>query len=76
MAMMIFAVLNGLGIVFLVYALVQFWKEGRRSKGAVRQYETDFMREVKPEVIVVTHPIFSGGLQVADAPKPALWRRR
>src|SRR6266699_2256382 len=30
MAMMLFTALNGLGVVFLVYVLVQFWKEGRR----------------------------------------------
>jgi len=28
MAMMLFTALNGLGVVFLVYVLIQFWKEG------------------------------------------------
>ena len=66
--MMIFLVLNGMGVVFLVYVLVQFVKEGRRSKNpAGRQYEIDLSYMDRPEVMVVTHPIShsaQGGLCV------------
>ena len=67
-AMMIFAVLNGLGVVFLVYVLVQFWKEGHRPiKPAMRDRLIEFPVKDGPTVLVVTHP-FSGGLQVEPAP--------
>jgi hypothetical protein len=68
MAMLIFTVLNGLGVVFLVYVLAQFWREGHRPKNAgTWQHAIEFSEKSKPEVIVVTHPI-SGGLQVEPAP--------
>jgi hypothetical protein len=34
--LVIFTVLNVLGVGFLLYVLVQFWKEGHRSKGVSR----------------------------------------
>ena len=33
MALRLFLLLNYLGIAFLLYALVQFWKEGHRQDG-------------------------------------------
>jgi hypothetical protein len=76
MAMMLFTLLNGLAVVFLVYVLVQFWKEGHRSEQPdARDRVIEFAVERKPTVVVVTRPI-SAELQVADAPKPELWRRR
>ena len=76
MAMMLFTGVSGLGVVFMVYVLVQFWNEGHRSKKpGTSDHLIKFSQEDRPTVIVVTRPI-SGGLQVADAPKPALWRRR
>ena len=69
MAMMLFTALNGLGVIFLVYVLVQFWKEGHRSKQpGARDRVIEFSVERKPTVVVVTHPIFWGGLQVEPAP--------
>jgi len=68
MAMMLFTLLNGLGVVFLMYVLVQFWKEGHRSKQSeARERVIEFSVESKPTVDVVTRPI-SGGLQVEPAP--------
>jgi hypothetical protein len=68
MAMIIFTVLNGLGVVFMLYVLVQFVKEGRRSKNpAARQHEIDLSYMDRPEIMVVTHPIShsaQGGLSV------------
>jgi hypothetical protein len=71
MAMMLFTLLNGLGVVFLVYVLVQFWKEGHRSEqpdasGSV----IEFSVERKPTVVVVTHPISNNahsGLSVVSS---------
>jgi hypothetical protein len=55
MTMLIFTGLNGMGVVFLVYVLVQFWKEGHRSRNrSTRQCAIEFLEENRPEVIVVT----------------------
>ena len=67
MAILIFTVLNGMGVAFLLYVLVNFWKEGHRPKRAVRQFEIDFIRKDKPEVIFAGHPVShsaQGGLFV------------
>jgi hypothetical protein len=85
MAMTLFNILNGLGVVFLVYVLVQFWKEGHRPmEAATSDRVIEFSVKDRPTVVIVTRPI-TGGLQVADAPlarqssaasgKPATWRR-
>jgi hypothetical protein len=64
--MTIFLVLNGLSVAFLVYVLLKFRKEGRRSKMNGRPVE-EFLPRRSAEVIVVTHPIShtaQGGLSV------------
>src|SRR5712692_9390208 len=67
-AILVFTVLNGLGVVFLLYVLVQFWKEGHGSKKpGTRDQVTEFSLKKKPTVIVVTRRT-SGGLQVEPAP--------
>ena len=74
-AMMIFAVLNGLGVVFLVYVLVQFWKEGHRPiKPAMRDRLVEFPVKDNPTVLVVTRPVSHcahGGLSVVSS---EVWR--
>jgi hypothetical protein len=68
MAVMLFTVLNGLGVVFLLYVLIQFWKEGQQPmKQARRGQVIELSVKSKPTVLVVTHPV-SGGLQVEPAP--------
>jgi len=68
MAIILFTVLNGLGVVFLVYVLVQFWKEGQPPmKPAITDKTFEFPVKDRPTVLVVTHPI-SSGLQVESAP--------
>ncbi len=71
MAIMLFTALNGLGVVFLVYVLVQFWKEGRRSKNrAATAQVIEFAVKDKPTVFVVMHPIShcaQGGLSVVSS---------
>jgi hypothetical protein len=58
MAMVIFTVVSGLGVVFLLYVLVQFWKEGHRTnRPAARDSAIEFERENRPTVVVVTHGI-------------------
>ena len=70
MAMTIFYVLNGVGIVFLLYVLANFWKEGHQPKNPKnndRKYAANFGRRDWTEVIVMTHPIShaaQGGLSV------------
>jgi hypothetical protein len=74
MAMLIFTGLSGLGVVFLLYVLVQFWKEGHRPrKPAMRDNVIDFSRENRPTIVVVTHAIASGLLVPA---RPCLDSRR
>ena len=67
MAMTIFLVLNGAGVVFLLYVLANFWKEGRRIKNNTRTYAAEFRQRDWADVMVVTHPISPsapGGLSV------------
>jgi hypothetical protein len=70
MAVLLFTVLNGLGVVFLLYVLVQFWKEERRPmKPAERNRVEAFPVKERHTVLVVTHPISNsarGGLSVVS----------
>jgi len=58
MAVLLFTVLNGLGVVFLLYVLMQFWKEERHAS---RPAETETLgklpAKVRPTVLVVTRPL-------------------
>src|SRR6202035_5092200 len=71
MAMTLFTLLNGLGGVFLMYVLVQFWKEGHRSEQpCARDRVIEFSVKDKPTVVVVMHPISNnahGGLSVVSS---------
>lgn len=65
--MTIFLVLNGMGVVFLLYVLANFWKEGRRSQTDTRRCATEFVRLRSTDLIVVPQPISHephGGLSV------------
>jgi len=65
--MTIFLMLNGLGVVFLLYVLANFWKEGHRPKNNARRYAAEYGWRDWADVIVVTHPIShsaQGGLSV------------
>ena len=61
--MTIFLVLNGMAVVFMLYVLVNFWKEGRRTtRGGVRSFELQSLHGRKREVFVVTrHLEFEAG---------------
>jgi hypothetical protein len=66
MAMKIFFALNGFGVVFLLYVLANFWKEGHRQKSNARQYAAEVGSRDWAD-LVVTHPIShsaQGGLSV------------
>lgn len=67
MALTIFLVLNGLGIVFLLYVLANFWKEGHRQMDGDRKDVMEFRGGNWAGVAVVTHPISTsaqGGISV------------
>jgi len=67
MAMKIFFLLNGLGVVFLLYVLAKFWNDGRRPRNNARKYDAEFGRRDWADIIVITHPIpraAKGGLTV------------
>jgi hypothetical protein len=68
MATTIFLVLNGLGVVFLVYVLANFWREGRRAAvNSDRQDVMEFRGRNWADAVVVTHPISlsaQGGVSV------------
>ena len=53
----IFLLLNGLGVVFLLYALANFRKEERRLKITVRPRESHFVRRDDSRIIVMPHRI-------------------
>jgi hypothetical protein len=56
--MALFFVLNGIAVVFMLYVLVNFWKEGRRTaRGGVRSHQLQSMRGSNPEVFIVTGPL-------------------
>jgi hypothetical protein len=78
MTMTIFFLLNALGLVFLLYVLVNFWKEGRREKDAQRRYARDFNGRGIADVFVVTHPISHnayGGVAVLPTQTPRDFER-
>jgi hypothetical protein len=67
MAITIFLLLNGMGVVFLLYVLANFWKEGHRPNNNARKYASEYAWRDWANVVVVTHPIShsaQGGLSV------------
>jgi hypothetical protein len=67
MALNIFLVLSGLAVVFLLYALSGFWKEGHRSVKNARKYAAELRERNSDETAILTHPIphnAQGGLPV------------
>ena len=65
--MQIFFMLNGLGLVFLLYVLVNFWKEGKRTKSTGGHHTTDAKDWRDFRAMIVTHPIShsaQGGISV------------
>jgi hypothetical protein len=57
MSTTIFLALNGLGVVFLLYVLANFWKEGHRPLNEKRGDVMEFRGRNWSDVVVVTHPI-------------------
>ena len=67
MAITIFFVLNGAGVVFLLYVLANFRKEGRQPKNDDWEYAVEFGKRDWGDAIVVRRPISHaarGGLSV------------
>jgi len=55
--MTIFFALNSVGVVFLLYVLANFWKEGHRRKSNATTYAAEFGQHDWADVTVVTRPI-------------------
>ena len=71
MAMTIFLALNGVGVIFLLYVLGQFWKEGRRHAAHASKCDAEAAAREWVEVLVSTHPVShsaQGGLPVIPFP--------
>ena len=57
MALTIFLVLDGMGVVFLLAVLANFWKEGHRPRNNGRKYAAEYRRRNWAEADVATHSI-------------------
>jgi hypothetical protein len=75
MALHVFLILCGLSISFLVYVLVQLWREGHQ--GGTGAEPAMYRRPWNPDLVVLTHPISlnaRGGISVIplqlEAPIP------
>ena len=69
--MTIFLVLIGMGVVFLLYVLANFWQEGRRSKTLAQMSVVISSLGTQAEVVAITPPISlsaSGNLSVMPFP--------
>ena len=67
MSTTIFLVLSGLGVIFLMYVLANFWKEGHRPMNDERNDVMEFRGRNWADVVIVTHPISlsaQGGVSV------------
>jgi hypothetical protein len=65
--MTIFLALDGLGVVFLLFVLTNFWREGHRPRNNVRKYAAEFGERECSCVAVMARPIShnaQGGLSV------------
>jgi hypothetical protein len=48
-------ILNGMALVFMLYVLLNFWKEGvRTSRGSMRPFKLESVYASRPQVFVVT----------------------
>ena len=67
MALNFFLALSGLAVVFLVYVLANFWKEGRRAKNNALKYAAEFGQRDWKDRVVRLQPIShsaKGGVSV------------
>jgi hypothetical protein len=63
MAMILFTALNGAGVVFLLYVLVQFWIEGHRpNKAGARRHGTFSRGANVPEVFLLRYSPLPEGI--------------
>ena len=58
--LVIFAMMNGLAVMFLVYALAHFWREGHESKSIARSRSAMSGYGPKPKVVLVSAPVDAG----------------
>jgi len=55
--MTIFLILNGVAVVFLLYVLANFWKDGHRPKNRIQESTIEPLRQNKADVIVMRPPV-------------------
>ena len=67
LSLIIFTVLNAMGVGFLLYVFAQFWKEGHKSKGASRSRSQSTSFTPKAKVVLVMTPIEAGETRQANA---------
>jgi hypothetical protein len=66
--MKVFLVLNGMALVFMIYVLVNFWKEGvRASGGSLRKFKIESVYASRPQVFVVTRPLEADARRAAKS---------
>jgi hypothetical protein len=58
--LVIFAMINGLAVMFLLYALAHFWKEGHESKSLARSRNAMSGYGRKPKLVLVSAPVDAG----------------
>jgi hypothetical protein len=75
MAINIFLLLDCLGLIFLIYALVNFWKERRRSDS--RRHSPIYCEEHNFGVRIATFPaVYTSKEQNSVIPFPARYRQQ
>lgn len=55
--MTVFLLLNGLGVIFLLYVLGGFWREGHQRRRRSQEFVAEFSPRQGVSILVVTEPI-------------------
>lgn len=75
MLMTVFLLLNGLGVIFLLYVLRGFWKDGHRRASRGQEFVAEFSPRKGVSILVVTEPI-SGNQNTRSSVIPFALPRR
>jgi hypothetical protein len=57
LGLVVFTMLNAMGVAFLLYVLVHFWNEGHKSKEATRPESELSVYGIEAKVFVVSSPM-------------------
>ena len=75
MLMTVFLLLNGLGVIFLLYVLRGFWREGHQHGNRSQEFVAEFSPRKGVSILVVTEPI-SGSQNKSSSVIPFAMPRR